>query len=112
MPSSFLRSRVVRGLGQPWAVGRTTISPTSTLPGCSMANATARAIASGGIAIASRWAIRAAAVSALPPLPMPSVFVKPGETKVTAAAQSCWPCPRRKVTGVKQRDAPDGVSVS
>lgn len=39
-----------------WAVGRTTISPTSTSAGCSMANAIARAIASGGSAIRSRAA--------------------------------------------------------
>jgi hypothetical protein len=42
---------------QPYAVGRTTISFTSTSAGCSTANAMARAIASGGIAMRSRAAI-------------------------------------------------------
>src|SRR5467141_2546613 len=45
----------------PCAVGRMTISFTSTSAGCSMANAIARAIAAGGIANLSRdaasWAL-------------------------------------------------------
>jgi hypothetical protein len=38
---------------QPWTVGRTTMSPTLTSSGCSIANAIARAIASGSSAISS-----------------------------------------------------------
>ncbi len=43
--------RRLQPLSYACAVGRTTMSPTSTLAGCSIANAMARAIASGGIAI-------------------------------------------------------------
>jgi hypothetical protein len=48
-----LRTSTKRRFGYVCAVGRMTISLTSTSAGCSMANAIARAIAAGGIAIFS-----------------------------------------------------------
>ena len=51
--------------GQLWAVGRTTISFTSTAEGCSIAKAMARATASPGIAMSSRIFVIAALTSLL-----------------------------------------------
>ena len=68
---------------QACAAGRTTISFTSTSDGCSIANATARAIASGGIAIRSRAArISARAAGSVTPSAKP-VAIIPGLTVVT-----------------------------
>src|ERR1700761_9239780 len=68
---------------QACAVGRTIISPTSTLAGCSIANAMARAIAAGGIPIFSDrstiWALTAGFVMESARF----VWTNPGETPVT-----------------------------
>jgi hypothetical protein len=64
-------------------VGRTIISPTSTSAGCSIANAAARAIASGGMANLSRdstsWVFTSGFVTASAKF----VWTKPGEMIVT-----------------------------
>src|SRR6266581_4501569 len=67
---------------QPCAVGRTIISPTSTLAGCSIANAMARAIAAAGIAKLSIEAVIWARTLGLFTDSAKFVWTKPGETIV------------------------------
>jgi hypothetical protein len=73
----------IETLVYPCAVGRTTISPTSTSEGCSMANAIALATAAGGIAIFSIDARIYDRISGFVMDDARSVLTKPGEIVVT-----------------------------
>lgn len=69
------------------------MSPTSTVSGCSIAYAMARAIASGGIAMRSRISrVRALARGSVMDSPK-SVWTKPGDTEVT---RRCSPASWRR----------------
>src|SRR6266571_3760755 len=70
-----------------WAVGRITISFTSTSAGCSIANAIARAIASGAIANLSRDAASWAFTSGFVTPSVKFVRTKPGEMLVTQVVE-------------------------